>query len=87
MSINNLVILRSNLEATEAHILRARLEAEGIPAFVQGDQHVQADWSVAIALGGVQLQVRSRDLPAATAILKAVDQGEYELLDMDYDNT
>ena len=39
----------------EAHILCARLVAEGIPASVIGDQHIMANWPMSVALGGAAL--------------------------------
>ena len=53
----------------EAHILRARLVAEGIPATVGGDQHMMADWPLTLALGGAQLQVPASCLDQAREIL------------------
>ena len=85
MSDKDLVILRDNLDPTEAHILRARLQVEGIPTFLVGDQHVQTDWTVAIALGGVRLQVRRVDQVKAGGILAAIDRGEYDLEEADFD--
>lgn len=85
MSDQDLVILRDNLEPTEAHILRARLQVEGIAVFLLGEQHVQTDWTVAIALGGVGLQVSLADEAKARAILAAIDRGEYSLSDSDFE--
>lgn len=43
----------------QAHIDRARLEAEGIPAFVADEQTINMQWLYSDALGGVRLQVPS----------------------------
>ena len=43
----------------EAQINRARLEAEGIPAFVADEQTINMQWLYSDALGGVRLQVPS----------------------------
>lgn len=83
MGTNELETLRNNLDPTEAHILKARLQADGIPAYLHGEQHVQTDWTIAIALGGVRLQVRSRDFEAANAILAAIERGDYALDETD----
>lgn len=83
MSYNDLVTLRDNLEPTEARILKARLEADGIPAWLHGEQHVQADWTVSIALGGVRLQVRNRDVKPARNVLAAIERGDYQLSETD----
>ena len=62
----------------EAHILRARLEAEGIPATVAGDQHVIANWPWSVALGGAALQVPSEYLAQAQEILAAYHAGSLQ---------
>ena len=59
----------------EAHILRARLEAEGIPASVAGDQHIIANWPLAVALGGAALQVPGTYLAQAQEIIDAYQAG------------
>ncbi|MDZ4299014.1 MAG: DUF2007 domain-containing protein [Moraxellaceae bacterium] len=43
--------------AIEAHIARAKLESEGIPAFVADEHTVTAQWLYSNAIGGVRLQV------------------------------
>ncbi len=62
----------------EAHILRSRLEAEGIPAYVIGDQHIIANWPLSVALGGVALQVPRAYLVQAHEILTAYHAGTFE---------
>ena len=42
---------------TEAHIAAGRLKSEGIPVFLLGINHATANWLMATALGGIQLQV------------------------------
>ena len=41
----------------EAHLFRTRLEAVGIPAFVQDEHFVQMDWLYSNAIGGVRVQI------------------------------
>lgn len=41
----------------EAHLARARLESEGIPAFVADEHTINMQWLYSDALGGVRLQV------------------------------
>lgn len=62
----------------EAHILRALLVAEGIPASVAGDQHIIANWPLAIGLGGAALQVPSGCLEQARALVTAYHAGTLE---------
>lgn len=66
------------LDPWEAHVLRARLEAEGIPASVTGDQHIIANWTLSIALGGVALHVPDACLEQARQIVAAYHAGALE---------
>lgn len=59
----------------EAHLLRMRLESVGIPAYVQDENLIQADWFHSNAIGGVRVQVADQDVPEARAFL-AADQPE-----------
>ncbi|MQP76366.1 hypothetical protein CQ393_10755 [Stenotrophomonas sp. MYb238] len=62
----------------EAHILRARLEVEGIPARVTGDQHIIANWPLSVALGGAALQVPDSHAGQAREIITAYHAGILE---------
>lgn len=73
-----LITVRRCFDPWEAHILRARLEAEGIPASVAGDQHVIADWPLSVALGGAALQVPSACLEPAQGVIAAYHAGSLE---------
>lgn len=55
----------------EAHLFRTRLEAAGIPAFVQDEHFVQMDWLYSNAIGGVRVQIVDDDLAAAREFLAA----------------
>ncbi len=61
----------------EAHIVRCRLEYEGIPAFVAFEHHIWAMWSRSVALGGVRVQVPSSCLESARIIVSNISAGEY----------
>ncbi|WP_206052657.1 putative signal transducing protein [Neptunomonas marina] len=63
----------------EAHIARAKLESEGIPAVLADEQTITMQWLYAQALGGVKLQVPASAAETALALLAedrshAVDQ-------------
>jgi hypothetical protein len=73
-----LITLGRYLDPWEAHVLRARLEAEGIPAYVSNDSHVLANWSLSYALGGAALQVPAEQEAAARAILQDYASGALE---------
>ena len=55
----------------EAHLFRMRLEAAGIPAFVQDENLVQTDWLFSNAVGGVRVQIADDDVTAAKEFLAA----------------
>lgn len=55
----------------EAHLLRTRLEAVGIPAFVQDENIVQLNWLYSNAIGGVRVQVPDGEVDAAREFLDA----------------
>lgn len=42
--------------AMDAHIIKRRLEAEGIPAYLTDDQYITMDWMFSQALGGVKVR-------------------------------
>ena len=54
---------------TEAHIAAGRLESEGIPVFLLGINHASANFWLANALGGIQLQVPADFVDAAREAL------------------
>lgn len=54
----------------EAHIARALLESEGIPAFVADEHTVNMQWLYSDALGGVRLQVPEVFAGHAMALLQ-----------------
>jgi len=54
----------------EAHLFRMRLEAGGIPAFVQDEHLIQMNWLYSNAIGGVRVQIFEEDIPLAYEILQ-----------------
>ena len=62
----------------EAHIVRGRLEAEGIPTVVMFEHHIWAMWSLSNALGGVRVWVPVQGYAAAQEVIKGISSGEYE---------
>lgn len=55
----------------EAHLLRMRLGAADIPAFVQDENYIQLNWLHSNAVGGVRVQVDEADLAAVKEFLAA----------------
>ncbi len=55
----------------DAHLLRMRLEAGGIAAFLEGENVTQMEWG--LFTGGVQVQVADEDAAAAGELLAEQD--------------
>ena len=53
----------------EAHLFRLRLEAVGIPAFVQDEHIVQMNWLWSNVVGGVRVQVTDDEIEEAREFL------------------
>ena len=54
----------------EASIARARLDAEGIAAFLADEHTVSMNWLLSNAIGGVRLQVADEDAAHALTVLE-----------------
>lgn len=61
----------------EAHLLRGRLEAEGIPAIVIHEHYISVDWALSFALGLVKVQVPENLLDYARDIDGLCRDGVY----------
>lgn len=55
------------------HVVKGRLEADGIECFVRDEHTVNANPFYDIAVGGIKLQVMEQDVAAANEILKEVN--------------
>ena len=64
-------------DPVEAHGVRARLEAEGIPATVADDQMINANWPLSVALGGAKVQVPEAYLAEARAVIESYGNGSF----------
>ena len=58
----------------EAHIAKAKLDAEGIPAFVADEHTINMQWLFSNAMGGVKLQVPQTFVERALDILSEDDE-------------
>src|SRR5262249_36245043 len=70
----DLVTVAAFLTPQEAHLLRARLESEGIEAFV-GDELTTTAWGADV-VGGAKVEVAAKDLARAQAIYATVGHHE-----------
>jgi hypothetical protein len=73
-----LVTVATFTNPLEAHIVRGRLQAEGIEVYVAHEHHIWANWFLSTALGGVKLQVNPEDAQRADEILRHEQAGDYE---------
>jgi hypothetical protein len=69
MTTQEFVTISRFLDPVEAQIVAGRLEASGIPVHLLGIHHVSANSMLAVALGGVRLQVPATRLEEARRLL------------------
>jgi hypothetical protein len=67
-----LVTVAEYLGQAEAHLIRSRLEAEGIHAYLDNELTIAMDWLLSNAIGGVKVLVAEKDAERARAVLAAV---------------
>jgi len=69
------------LNPTDAHLLRACLDAAGVPAVVADANLVQTNSLWAIAIGGARVLVRAARVAEAKEIIEAFGRGDLALPD------
>jgi predicted RNA-binding Zn-ribbon protein involved in translation (DUF1610 family) len=79
--MTSLVTVSTHSEALDAHILRNRLEVEGIPATIADENHVTMNWLLSPALGGVKIQVPDVFVEQALKVIADSDAGLFALPD------
>jgi hypothetical protein len=67
------VTLEKYSQAIEAHVVKSKLESEGIECFIADEHVVGVNWLYSNAIGGVKVQVHPEDLEEARKILQARD--------------
>src|SRR5262249_16415307 len=72
-----LTTVASFAEPWNAHILRGRLEAEGIFVLIVDELQVGLDWPWALALGGVKVQVPDEQRQPAIQIARLCQAGGF----------
>ena len=70
-------VLERFLDPWEAHVVKARLEAEGIDATLSDDQ-LATGWPIGFVVGGAALRVAEADTVRARAVLEAYRRGDFE---------
>ena len=66
---DTLVTVATYSMPAEAHILRGRLEDEGVRAYITDEETVAVAWHLAQAIGGIKVQVAPEDAEGARAII------------------
>jgi hypothetical protein len=69
-----LVTLTTYTYSTEAYILVAKLEAEGVRNFLKNEHLVSTQHLLSNAVGGIDVQINQSDLEKGKEILKQMDQ-------------
>ncbi len=81
--LGDLVTIVGNLVPAEAHILQARLDAEGIFATVADANLGQVGWAMPAAAGGARVLVAERHVERAKVVLAQLQRGDYRLAEHD----
>jgi hypothetical protein len=79
-----LLVLARFFVPTDAYMMKACLESNGVPAVIADANMVQANEFLTTAIGGVRVLVPESHFEQAVQIRKSFDAGEYQL-DDDYD--
>jgi len=67
--MDKLITVASTSHTYEAHLIKTKLESEGIPAFIQDEHVVTANWLYSLAVGGVKVKVAQNDVERAKKVL------------------
>ncbi len=62
----------------DAHLLVARLEGSGVPAFIRDEHMVTLDWLASNAVGGVKVEVGDDDYDRALEVITATPDNDEE---------
>jgi len=65
-----LVTIQTFDKSVYAHIIKAKLESEGIECFLIDENIVTMNWFLSNAVGGIKLQVKNSDVEKALEIIK-----------------
>lgn len=65
-----LTTIRQFRDVPEALLAKGLLEAAGIECFLADDNMIRMDWFISNLLGGIKLQVKTKDAAAANEVLR-----------------
>lgn len=83
MDADSFATVAQLLNPTEAYLLAGCLQAAGIAAVVADANLIQANYLLAIAVGGVRILVPTARASDAAAVIAAFNRGDYALADDD----
>ncbi|MGB0887081.1 MAG: DUF2007 domain-containing protein [Vicingaceae bacterium] len=72
-----LVTVRTFDSPIDAHLLKTKLESEGINCYLQDEHSISIDPMHSYALGGIKLQINDADIEKTKAALKEIDVTPY----------
>jgi ribosomal protein S27AE len=64
-----LVTLATFMDPPMAYLAKSRLEYEGIPSWIADDYHINLQWTISLALGGVKIRILESDYEDAQKVL------------------
>ena len=73
----SLTTLRTFDNYVTAHIIKAKLETEGIRCVLMDENTVTMQWHMAMAIGGIKLKVANADVARANHILETTEKEAY----------
>lgn len=79
VEIRDVVTIRQFRDLPEALLAKASLDSAGIECALLDDNMVRLDWFISNLLGGVKLQVKTEDAPAAEEILNQPIPDDFEV--------
>lgn len=80
-----LVEIANYTDPLDANILKARLDAEGISAYIANENHIQMNWLYSQALGGARVMVQAEDAEQAAELVEQLNNGDLAIADDDSD--
>lgn len=72
-----MVTLKTFDNLVDAHLLKTKLESEGVPCFLFDENIVALDPLYNMAVGGIKLKVAHKDIANASEILRQIEQAHY----------
>jgi hypothetical protein len=74
---DRLVTLATVWMQSELHCLRTLLGTNGVWTSVVGERHVSVEPTLAVALGGMRVQIHAADLAVAVPLIDGIDRTPY----------